>query len=232
MPIRTPDTTNLLKIYRRFDFGSLLTLHLVDTRIEGRDRQTDNFGDADGGITRYIGGLTPNASGVLPDSSRHMLSATQQTWLTDGMAASRATWQFLGNQDIMARRWIPASVLQAQAATPPNPAAVGQAISTYLTAKATRAAAGAGALTPTQTALLDPSINPRVPSNLDSWDGYPTQREVILQTVKAQGKKLVTLSGDSQNAWFANVTTLAGEKIGAEFAGSSVTAPASAWWMT
>lgn len=39
------------------------------------------------------------------------------------------------------------------------------------------------------------------------------------------GKKLVTLSGDSHNAWFANLTTLAGEKVGVEFAGSSVTSP-------
>ena len=88
-----------------------------------------------------------------------------------------------------------------------------------------RAAAGAAALTPTQAALLNASTNPRIPYNLDSWDGYPLNREAILQTVKAQGKKLVTLSGDSHNAWFANVTTLAGEKVGVEFAGSSVTAP-------
>ena len=47
MPIRTPDATNLLKIYRRFDFGNIFTLHMVDTRIEGRDKQYDSYGDAD-----------------------------------------------------------------------------------------------------------------------------------------------------------------------------------------
>ena len=47
----------------------------------------------------------------------------------------------------------------------------------------------------------------------------------MLQTVKAQGKRLVVLSGDSHNAWFNNLTTLAGEKVGVEFAGSSVTSP-------
>ena len=87
------------------------------------------------------------------------------------------------------------------------------------------ATAGAAALTPTQTALLNPAVNPRLPYNLDSWDGYPSSREAVLQIVKAQGKKLVALSGDSHNAWFANLTTLAGEKVGVEFAGSSVTAP-------
>ena len=216
MPIRTPDAANLLKIYRSFDFGSLFSLHMLDTRIEGRDRQYDSYGDADGGLTRYGTAL---ATGT--DASHRMISSAQQTWLTDGMSKSGAVWQFLGNQDIMAKMWFPASVLQV-AATGGDPST---AIGAYLTAKATRAAAGAGALTPTQTALLDPSTNPRLPYNLDSWDGYPSNREALLQAVKAQGKKLVALSGDSHNAWFANLTTLAGEKVGVEFAGSSVTAP-------
>lgn len=216
MPIRTPDAANLLKIYRRFDFGNIFTLHMLDTRIEGRDQQYDNFGDADGGVGRYVTGLT-NGS----DASRRMISATQQTWLSDGLSASTATWQFLGNQDIMARMWFPASVLQAYATAATNPSGVTTAISDYLTAKATRAA-NPGALTLAQTALLAAG---KIPYNLDSWDGYPSNRESILQTFKAQNKKLVALSGDSHNAWFANLTTLAGEKVGVEFAASSVTAP-------
>jgi len=86
------------------------------------------------------------------------------------MKASTATWQILGNQVIMARMALPANVGTAQNAafaspTPANQAAVGKAISDFLTAKATRfgvtaaalaagatpaaaAAAGAGALTP------------------------------------------------------------------------------------
>jgi alkaline phosphatase D len=220
MPIRTPDPGNLLKVYRRFDFGSLFTLHMLDTRVEGRDRQYDNFGDADGGRARYLAGLTPDANGVRPDASRQMMSAEQQNWLTAGMKASTAAWQLLGNQTLMARMWFPASVLTSFSG---NPAAAPAAITTYLGAKAARAAGGAGALTPAQAALLDPAANPRLPYNLDSWDGYPAQREAILQTVKSQGKRLVTLSGDSHNAWFTSLTTLAGEKVGVEFAGTSVT---------
>ncbi|MGJ7489614.1 alkaline phosphatase D family protein [Variovorax sp. ZT4R33] len=219
MPIRTPDPANLLKIYRRFDFGRIFTLHMLDTRLEGRDRQYDNYGDADGGIARYLAGITPNAGGIRADASRQMMSAEQQNWLTSGMQASSATWQLLGNQTIMARMWLPGSVLSTVLA---SPAAAPAAISAYLTAKATRAAAGPGALTPTQTALLDPVTNPRLPYSLDSWDGYPAQREAILQTVKTQGKRLVTLSGDSHNGWFNQLSTLAGDKVGVEFAGTSV----------
>ena len=225
MPIRTPDAANLLKIYRSFDFGSLFSLHMLDTRIEGRDRQYDNFGDADGGVTRYIAGVTPNpATGVIPDASRRMISAEQQTWLQGKLAASTATWQVLGNQDIMGKMWIPFSVAQFFNPANPNPSAGGAAIQTYLGAKATRAAAGTAALSPAQVALLDPSKNPRLPYNLDSWDGYPANREAVLQTVKALNKKLVVLSGDSHNGWFTSLTTFAGDKVGVEFAGTSVTA--------
>ena len=220
MPIRTPDAANLLKIYRRFDFGKLFTLHMLDTRIEGRDRQYDNFGDKDGGLGRYLAGVTPNAGGIRPDASRQMMSAEQQNWLTAGMSASTATWQLLGNQTIMARMWMPASVLTAFTA---NPTGVQAAVTTYLAAKATRAAAGPAALTAAQAALLDPATNPRLPFSFDSWDGYPSQRDAILQTVRTQGKRLITLSGDSHDAWFTNLTTLAGDKAGVEFAGTSVT---------
>lgn len=223
MPIRTDATGNLLKIYRRFDFGSLMTLHMLDTRIEGRDQQYDNFGDADGGVTRY---LTALATGS--DANHRMMSVTQQSWLVDGMKASTATWQVLGNQDIMTRMWFPGSVGQAQNTffanpTPANQAAVAKAITDFLTAKFTRFAAGTAALTPTQAGLLDAKVNPRIPYNLDSWDGYPLQREAILQSAKAAGKRLVTISGDSHNGWFGNLTTLAGERVGWEFAGTSVT---------
>lgn len=230
LPIRTPDPANLLKIYRRFDFGSLLSLHMLDIRIEGRDRQYDSFGDADLGIGRYVAGVTP-VNGVLQDASRHIMSTVQQDWLTSGIGASTASWQFLGSQDIMARLWLPASVLQklvgVAVSNPPTAtqADVAAAISAYLNAKATRAAAGAGALTPAQAGLLDPALNPLLPYNLDAWDGYPVQRDVILNTIKSLNKNLVVLSGDSHNAWFNRITTMAGVRVGVEFAGSSVSAP-------
>ena len=220
MPIRTPDASNLLKIYRRFDFGNIFTLHMLDTRIEGRDRQYDDFGDADQGIGRYLAGITPNAAGVRPDASRRMMSTEQQNWLTSGMGASTAAWQVVGNQTIMARMWFPGSVLSAFAS---SPASAPAAIQAFLTAKVTRAAAGAAALTPTQAGLLNPAVNPRLPYNLDAWDGYPAQREAILQSAKSQGKRLVALAGDSHNSWFNSLSTLAGEKVGVEFAGTSVT---------
>lgn len=229
MPIRTPDPANLLKIYRRFDFGSLLTLHMVDSRIEGRDRQYNSFGDSDGGLGRYLAGLI-QSNGVLRDASRRKISARQQDWLASGLGASTAAWQFLGNQDIMARLWVPASVLRKLAAAQLTPPAATQqevaaAINEFLQARATRASEGSGGLSLAQRALLDPVLNPRLPYNLDAWDGYPASREALLSSVKSLNRKLVVLSGDSHNAGFSRLTTLAGDRVGVEFAGASVTSP-------
>jgi len=225
MPIRTPDVNNLLKIYRSFDFGTLFSLHMLDTRIEGRTKQKYGYyGDpADPKVqpytyADYVTGLTP-VNGVYPDAANKMMSDAQLTWLATNIGKSTATWQIVGNQDIMAKMWFPATVIQAQTV---SATAFGTALTEYITAKAVNATAP-GALTTAQQSLLRA---PRLPYNMDSWDGYPIQRETLLQTVKATGKKLVVLSGDSHNAWCNNLTSLDGSStIGVEFATTSVTAP-------
>ncbi len=219
------DVANRFKIYRRFDFANILSLHMLDTRIEGRVQQYANYGTATSvaDYQPYITGLTTGS-----DASRTMISATQLDWLQKGLASSSAKWQVLGNQDIMAKIWWPASVLASLGAVAFNPslanqAAFAQSMTNYLTAKMTLALGGS--LTPDQSGLLDANTNPKLPYNLDAWDGYPLNREVILQSALTLNKPLVTLSGDSHNAWFAQLTTLKGQKAGVEFAGSSVTSP-------
>jgi len=215
MPIRSPDTTNLLNIYRKFDFGALFTLHMVDTRIEGRTKQVYGwYGDPFDAKVQpytwadYTAGLTP-VGGVFPDAANKMMSDTQFKWLTGNIGAATSTWQIIGNQDIMAKLWYPATVVAANAQ---GPAAFQAAVGTYLTRKAGN---------PANTAS-----DVKIPINMDSWDGYPINRETLLQTIRATGKKLVVLSGDSHNAWFNDLRTLDGTtKVGVEFATTSVTAP-------
>jgi alkaline phosphatase D len=210
MPIRTPDASNLLKIYRKFDFGTLFSLHMLDTRIEGRTKQVYGYyGDPFDTKAQpqpylwadYAAGLTP-VNGVYPDAANKMLSTTQFNWLTGNIAAATTTWQIIGNQDIMAKLWYPQSVVAAFAQ---GTTAFQTAVGTYLTG---------------------PRTEFKIPINMDSWDGYPIQRETLLQTIRATGKKLVVLSGDSHNAWFNNLKSLDGTtQIGVEFATTSVTAP-------
>lgn len=80
MPLRLPDPQDTLRIYRRFDFGDLLTLHMLDTRLIGREEQ----------------------GGANTAPERTLLGVPQYEWLTTGMSASNGRWQVLGQQVMMA----------------------------------------------------------------------------------------------------------------------------------
>ncbi|MDB5908912.1 MAG: alkaline phosphatase [Massilia sp.] len=209
MPIRSPDPSNLLKIYRSFDFGNLLSLHMLDTRIIGREQQPDRTVDAQG---RDI--ADPAFLPYAFNKSRQLMGTAQQAWLDGQMSASKATWQILGNQTVMGRVLLPASVLMANLSA--------ASVTAYLTAKGTPPAQRTAA----QNDLMNPAKNPKITYNYDSWEGYPNARDTLFASaaaLKAAGKKFVVLSGDSDNAWFNKLTLADGTEVGAEFAGMSVT---------
>lgn len=220
LPVRTPDTKDLLKIYRSFDFGGLAAMHMLDTRLIGRDKQVS--------FTELLNSVTASgAMATLASTTRSVMGTTQRQWLQGQMAASTATWQVLGQQVLMARMEFPVSVLTALNPdnTGADAVAAGQkAINDYLTAKAT-AAQAPSLLTDTQKALLNPALNPQLGYNLDAWDGYPVEREIVLTTAKQLGKKLVVLAGDTHNAWASQLTLQDGTVVGHEFATSSVSSP-------
>lgn len=225
MPIRTG--AEKAKIYRSFNFGNLMSLHMLDTRLIGRDEQID-IADLAGaaGADARAKALTAYTS-----PTRQMLGTEQMQWLQGQMAASTARWQVLGQQVLMARMEFPVSVLAALNSSDLSEAAqmAGQkAVSDYLTAKATPASAR----TPAQAGLMNTTLNPKLGYNLDAWDGYIVARETLLLTALQLQKRLVVLAGDTHNAWHSNLTlmgltnpSLAGTKVGEEFATSSVSAP-------
>ena len=232
LPVRTG--SDRAKIWRSFDFGGLVSLHMLDTRIFGRDRQVDQLALAG------LAGPQAQAAAYTEFTSptRQLLGAEQLAWLQGRMAASSAVWQVLGQQVLMARMEFPASVLVAlnPANTSPEAQAAGQAaITAYLTAKATPA----GLRTPEQVALLDPAKNPRLGYNLDAWDGYIVARETVLASALQFGKRLISLAGDTHNAWHSDLTlmglanpALANRKVGEEFATSSVSSPGLEAYLT
>lgn len=225
MPIRTGSDRET--IYRSFNFGCLVSLHMLDTRLVGRDEQIDIAA-----LAGLLGAEARNAAlTTFSSASRQLLGTEQLSWLQAQMAASSATWQVLGQQVLMARMEFPASVLTALNTTEASAqaqAAGQQAVTDYLTAKATPA----GFRTPAQVALMDPTQNPRLGYNLDAWDGYIVARETLLGTAAQLNKRLVVLAGDTHNAWHSNLTlmglanpALAGVKVGEEFATPSVSSP-------
>lgn len=202
MPTRTR-TPELL--YRSFDFGTLLSLHMLDTRVIGRDEQLS--------YTDFIGGSGFDADGfgaALVDPNRQLLGAPQTQWLQGQLQASTATWQVLGQQVLMGRMAIPAPIA-LQTLSVADYAALVQ-----------RAQTNPSSLTPADLAVL---AQPAVPYNLDAWDGYAVARETVLGMARDLDKNLVVLAGDTHNAWANDLLDGNGVRVGVEFATPSVTSP-------
>lgn len=220
MPIRTAGTAAAPqrdRIYRSFNFGSLVSLHMLDTRVLAREKQL-SLADLANPTTQAATFAT------LSSSTRQLLGAEQVSWLQGQIGASTATWQVLGQQVLMARMSFPLSVLSAFGTLRAEDLAAAQkAVENYLAAKAKRAAGLT--LTAEETALLDIAKNPKIGYNLDAWDGYPAAREVVLNAVAQANKKLVVLAGDTHNAWHADLTLANGTKVGEEFATPGVSSP-------
>ena len=198
-------------IYRSFAFGNLLALHMLDTRVVGRDAQVDYAaffkpgGFDAAGFTAAVG-----------NPARQLLGTAQTQWLQQQMAASSATWQMLGQQVLMGRMNIPAPILM-ETLQPGS----GVTVSRYaaIVAKARTAPA---TLTPEEQAIL---AQPSIPYNLDAWDGYQAARETVLGMARAMNKNLVVLAGDTHNAWASELNDMNGNPVGVEFATSSVSSP-------
>ncbi|HXD41411.1 MAG TPA: alkaline phosphatase D family protein [Ramlibacter sp.] len=91
----TRDGAEPFKISRSFDFGNLLTLHMLDTRLIGRDPPISR--DA------YL-------AGAAADPNRQLLGVEQSDTLAASMQLSTAIWQVLGQQVLFGRMQIPLSV--------------------------------------------------------------------------------------------------------------------------
>ncbi|MEL6389390.1 MAG: alkaline phosphatase D family protein [Bacteroidota bacterium] len=222
MPLMTSDI-NL--IYRSFQVGDLVNLMMLDTRLIGRDEQLNLNSYADANFNIDFAAFQAD----LTSPTRTLLGSTQRDWLLGQINGSNAEWQVLGQQVLMGRMNIPVELLtlfgvivqEVTTTGSVSPATFGvfQATLTELVTLKARSLQG----DPTLTAAEIARVNTIIPYNLDAWDGYPAEREVILSALAS--KKTVVLAGDTHNAWFNQITDLAGNVVANEFATSSVTSP-------
>ena len=238
LPLRpvTPDAEG--RIYRQFEFGDLVNLMMLDTRIIGRDIQLDyaNYIDPTNG-NFDAASFTSDVS----SSERSLLGSSQRSWLTDSMNYSSATWQVLGQQVLMMRMLLPAVTITPDPTAPTvTLAEYGEIATAALTYQALIAngvdgsdpnALLAAGMTQAQLEIINDPVrmayleSPSIPYNLDAWDGYAYDREIILSSAKAAQKNLISLAGDTHNAWAGRITDSGGETVGFEFATTSVTSP-------
>ncbi|QNK78443.1 alkaline phosphatase D family protein [Winogradskyella sp. PAMC22761] len=218
-------TNDISIIYRSFQIGDLVNLVMLDTRLIGRDKQlviTDYF-DATGSFD------AATFQQEWLDTSRTILGTTQKNWLLNEVSGNSAEWQVIGQQVLMGKMMVPAELLMALTTIIAEITATGSASATSmasfqqqleeLVTLKLRVLANDPSLTEIELAR----INTVLPYNLDAWDGYPAEREIILEAFA--DKKVVVLAGDTHNAWSNEVTSNSGNVTVTEFATSSVSSP-------
>jgi alkaline phosphatase D len=211
LPIRPPYGEQKPEIYRSFDFGNLLSLHMLDTRVIGRDKQL-SYNDYRDPVTKQLD--IKQFSQDLYQSDRTLLGKEQMTWLQKNVSQSSSQWQMLGQQVLMAKMLVPVEVFAGgDIANTPARLATLKTLKDSLDAGAT--------LTPEQQQRLASVM----PYNLDAWDGYPKEREELYDLFSAQNKRLVVVAGDTHNAWHSELKDKAGNVVGVEFATPGITSP-------
>lgn len=221
MPIRPVSNTDHLNIYRQFNFGSLVQLTMLDTRIIARDKQLEykDYMTASGlDAQKFQADLT--------DSKRTLMGHTQRDWLVDKLKQSTATWNVIGQQVLMSKMWIPAELLVSLGqitlgGTSPGALAKMNAQITELVTLKLRLEQG----DPTLTIQEKARVTTLVPYNLDAWDGYYTEREFVYDKLTEFNKKIIVLAGDTHNAWTSYLYSQKGKYVGVELATSSVSSP-------
>lgn len=245
MPIRSG--TDLSNIYRQFEIGNLVNLQMLDTRHTGRDKPlsvSDFPGLASTDPATAAAEATAFANAI-GSSNRTLLGDSQRDLAITNMVNSNATWQVFGQQVLIGRILAPAELLQgintlqtllednradeAEAAQTEVTNLISQLYALKLQQNAHAAGApGVPALTAAETARLATAL----PYNLDAWDGYAYEREVIFNNVALHNKNLVVLAGDTHNAWAnelrllqPNSSQTSDVRVGVEFATAAVTSP-------
>nr|WP_281383117.1 alkaline phosphatase D family protein [Microbulbifer rhizosphaerae] len=210
LPIRPPQGERNPQIYRSFRFGNLLDLHMLDTRVIGRDQQVD--------FAAYIGedGALDGQpfAAALADPARSLLGQKQLAWLEKTLEKSDGHWQLLGQQVLMGRMHLPAEIMT-------NYATGGKENPTAELAALKAASLRGEPLSDAQRARLEQLV----PYNLDAWDGYAVEREALYRRVAELNKNLVVVAGDTHNAWYSHLKDAGGRMVGLEFATPSVTSP-------
>lgn len=242
------------KIYREFNFGNLVNLYMLETRLTARTKPSGMID------VLLFSDITKTA---MKNKNNKLIGDVQKDWLVNKMKRSSAKWQVLGQQVLMGRMTLPINLgylleklkinltnLKTQIDditkgvyeenyefNPATKELFKNMLNTFkeMSEEKTKILANPRAIIDSR---LYQAIKNPTPYNADAWDGYHYEREEIFKTFLARAKELetqdanqvsnlVVLAGDTHNAW-ANDLYLDDEnktKVGVEFACSSVSSP-------
>ncbi len=200
MPIREPRAGRVREdIFRTYDYGNLLTLVTLETRLMARSEPLILENDA----AEIAADPEAYKANVIWDPKREMLGKAQSDHIIEALSTSKKNdvkWRLLANQVVM-----------------------GQVLTTdmtpYIDAETLDkiAVAWPGVKNVFELSKFQLPVYP------DSWDGYPAARENFYNKLKSVGvEDIVVLTGDSHEFWINDLTSKSGDKMGVELGTSSV----------
>lgn len=202
MPIREPRLGRVHSdIFRSYDYGDLLTLLTVETRLTARAEPItleNHFADISA-----KGSSKDFQENILRDPSREMLGQAQSDFIIETLKTSKEegkAWRLIANQVIMARL------------TTPD-------LSPYVNEEAIVNIEKDWASIRELIGLSRYNL----PVYPDSWDGYPIARESFYQRLIKEGlHDLLVITGDAHEFWVNNLTSEDGTKVGLELVTTSI----------
>ncbi len=202
MPIRDPKAGLTREhLFRSFEWGDLITLAAVETRLMARSEsfEFETYFDElmeDGGAEKF-------KRDILNDPSREILGKLQQDWIVDTFAKSKKAnkpWRILVNQVLIGK-------MNSPDMTP------------YFDPEEVRSADRYADVL-YKKLMLSPLQLPLYP---DCWDGYPVARERFYGALSSAGvNDMLVLTGDSHEFWANDLTNEPGDKMGVELGTTSV----------
>ena len=202
MPIRDPEEGKSREsLFRNLDFGDLLSLVTVETRLTARaeplvvETYIDDI-SAEGGAEKF-------KQDVLGDPSREMYGKVQEDFIIDALKTSKEdgkVWRVIANQVIMGRLLTPD-------------------LEPYVdeTAVAAIEKDWPGVRDMVKLSKYNLPVYP------DSWDGYPAARNRFYgRLMENNVQDIFVLTGDAHEFWMNDLTTEAKEKVGIEVVATAV----------
>jgi len=207
MPVRDPVRGEAAEaLLRDFQWGDLVTLATLETRLMARSKQLDYA--TIGASLATPEGLEKFKTVDLVDPSRELLGRPQAERLSRTMTQSVESgtrWRILANQIIMAE------------VTAPNLMPIANTPAIAELEKVIPQIRDFIGLT-----TLDIPLNP------DAWDGYPAARDRFYKSMSDAGATdLIVLTGDTHEWWANELNDSAGRPMGVELGTAAVTSPGS-----
>ncbi|MEO1013835.1 MAG: alkaline phosphatase D family protein [Pseudomonadota bacterium] len=205
MPVRDPKPGRSAEsLFSSYDYGDLLTLVSLETRLMARARQFE--------YSEVVPTLKSDADvanfrdNILWDASRDMMGQAQLDYMSNAFsraANAKRPWRLVANQVIMAN-------------------VIAPDLSEYVTEEDIISLEKQW----NQARAFVEFSKLGLPVNLDAWDGYPAARERFYEMAKAtQAEGMIVVTGDTHTWWANDLAARDGQTMGVELGVTSVTSP-------